>query len=228
MPSLGSVGRLFFRLVLLYVLLIAPWPGLENGYATLTRAGGNLVLATLGVGDSIAFQRMDGKQDIWDTEIVLENRRTQAVHRIPHSTRYAGYLATAFLTALVLATPMPWAYRCGALACGLLLLHACIALKLGLTLLLVGSDDSLSLFALSPLWRNFLAFAVRALALTPWFLAPLFLWVLVSFRRTGWASLFGDSTETAAAGWQPTVTPTTSRTADTGIKTGPTGPSLSS
>ena len=192
MLRLASGGRLLARLLLFYVLLMAPWPGLQHGYAALTRAAGNLAVAALGASDSVTFRRLDDNRGILDTEILLENRRTNAIRQVPHSTRYAGYLATAFLAALVLATPMSWPHRCWALASGLLLLHACIALKLGCTLLLLGSDPSLSIFAFGSQWKSVLTFAVSVLALPPWFLAPIFLWILVSLRRDNWIKVLGD------------------------------------
>ena len=54
-------GRIWIRFILLltvyYAILIAPWPGLEDAYARLFRAGAQFVLGSYGSAGAVRFEK---------------------------------------------------------------------------------------------------------------------------------------------------------------------------
>ena len=70
-----------------------------------------------------------------------------------------GYRPTAFVLALVLATPIPWPRRLRAFLWALLAINAYVALRLVLTLLMGFSEEgTVTLFSLGPHTRKALEF----------------------------------------------------------------------
>ena len=119
------------------------------------------------------------------------------------STRYmsrdAGYGPAVLITALILATPIPWRRRCVALCWGIPLVHGFAALQFALTLLLIGTQSGVSLYVLSPFWHKALAVSVAiSQNRTTWLVAPIPIWILVSFRRSDWLAILGTAAAVAA------------------------------
>jgi hypothetical protein len=189
MPSLRVIGRFFFRLVLFYVLLMAPWPGLKDAYGGLFRAGGEFVFGSFGSHGRVRFLPRSPSDWTSDTQLIAANRKTGGEAVLHISSRHLGYVPTAFLAALVLATPISWSRRGWALLWGILLVSAFLVFVLTFLVLYAFSfDHSSALFAFSPFWRWVVGGMVRVVALAPvtWLAVPTFIWVLVVFRRTDW------------------------------------------
>lgn len=196
-----GVAGFCIRLFLFYGLLVLPWPGLREGYAAFFRAGGDVLFGSFGHVGAVRFQPLDSPGKL-DTAIVFGNRRTRAggLTRIP--SRHMGYLPTAVLICLVLATPISWPRRARALLWGLLLVHGFIALRL-LLLILVGfsGDNPLALFAFHPHLRETLVFVGVMSSVSPVvsYVVPVLLWALVSFQRRDAAALLGHPTGSPAS-----------------------------
>ena len=127
-----------------------------------------------------------------DLELVIRKRGAPEVGRAPHNPVLTGYLAMVEVIALILATPIPWLRRCKALAWGMLLVHAFIWLRIEITLLHWFSGDSpLALYKPGPFWSKLLASVFELISVSPTstFVVPIFIWILVSFRKSdfeGW------------------------------------------
>lgn len=167
------------RLLLVYGVLVAPWPGLPEAYAraycaAATALGSALPLASelsmhplsaLPPSHRDALELAPGRRaEEYDAYIAVRGRAGKP-RLYPWSTRYFPYLATAALVALVVATPLPWRRRAGALALGLALVHLLLAAQLGAALVLY--------FGRVP---QAVTTAARFAVFLPWYVAPLLAW----------------------------------------------------
>jgi hypothetical protein len=185
----------FLRLLPLYALLAAPWPWVQDAYAAAFRAAGNFAFGNFGSDGEVQFRPYEGGDPKRDTEILFRRPGHRMGGVLRNSSRLTGYLPTVEVVALVLATPIPWARRWRALLWGLVLVNAFVALRLEISLLYTWSgDNAWRLYDPSPFWRAVLghAFHVTARSLTFAYVMPVFIWILVTFRRgdlervTGW------------------------------------------
>ena len=105
---------------------------------------------------------------------------------MPHSARLTGYLPTAEVIALILALPIPWSRRWKALFWGLVLVNGFVVLRLEITLLYWFSGDRpFALYSPGPFWSEVLVGAREVVVVSPMltFAVPVFIWILVTFRR---------------------------------------------
>ena len=123
-----SFWRFLLSFAVLYVLVLAPWPGWRETYAEYFRALANLVYGHHG-GVWTAFlepcPRTKGFASM-DSQIVLyANRAIDEVGNVRASflgidSRSAGWLPTGLTLALILSLPLTLKQRIGALFLGLL------------------------------------------------------------------------------------------------------------
>lgn len=178
-------------------LLIAPWPKLEEAYAKLLRVEAELLFGNFGAKGIVLFRPTDEPSDaLHDTKIFLGHRdivkpngmRTMKVVKM--STRYIGYMPTALVVALVLATSLPWRRRLGSLAWGLFWVHCFVAFVLLIIILhKYNQSETIGLYQWTGFSRSLLnaAHEVFVTYIGPFFLVPVFIWVAVCFRREDWA-----------------------------------------
>ena len=196
----SASSRLLWRacigLAIYYTLAMAPVPWLVDGYRTFFRAGGNLVFQWFGSAGSVSFKPSETIDDTKDTTLVLVKHKP-AVYKgrqikppirgqMDITSINTGFHSTAFLIALVLATPIPWPRRLGALIVGLVLVNAFVVLRLGIRILDAFSDSNvLALYTFSPFWKGMLGIAKKVLVIAPfsWYAGPAFIWLIVCFRR---------------------------------------------
>ena len=187
------------RLAILSGLLLAPWPGCNERYnAWICRVGGAVFSSAHG-RLLVRFEpEPPSVHPALGVRITLANRErlapdgTGPARVLGLDARGVGWVPTAWLVALILATPLPWPRRLGALAWGLIAVHAFIALTLGVYLLNNCDDASgLALVHLSPLEKAVIDGLDETLVaqMGPGFVAAVLLWVLVSFRRGDWRLL---------------------------------------
>lgn len=161
MPPPKLLIRFFFLAALFFAVLMAPWPGLQRGYAAVFRTGGDVLFSrtfwfwTQGrvrfldldaqdlvgqINAVIPGQLPPGVQPppatgVKDTLMVLMNTATPAsTGQLRTSSRYIAYVPMAMVVALILATPLPGSRRLRALVWGLVGIHAFVAIRLSLTL----------------------------------------------------------------------------------------------
>ena len=189
MPRRRAILRFVVGAPLLYGLLVAPWPGLGEAYARLFRGTGEFVFGSFGSG--VVWFRPDTSRPEYDTKIVMAKRPSRVGGSVRVSSRHVGYLPTVTAVALILATSIPWRRRLKAIVFGVLLINAFIALKITFRLLDGFSVEGqpYALFTLDPFWKHALGASVQIASSLSFALLPLAVWVLVSFRRSDWATL---------------------------------------
>ena len=177
----------FVKLVLAYALLIAPWPGLREAYAACFRAGGTLLFSSFGADGRVGFKPAESKRKGLDLEMTLTNQRVPGVGTtVTYNSGLRGYFPTAFLVALIAATPTPWSRRWKSLLWGLLLVNLFVAFRLALMLFQQFSGThAIALFDPSPFRDGVLRELTVNLvdAPTSHFMVPLFNWIIVAVRR---------------------------------------------
>ncbi len=188
--------RFILLLTVYYALLIAPWPGLEDTYARVFRAGAQYVLGSYGSAGAVRFEPGSPQDETHDTGLMALNKGNGAYVGMGIDTRYEGYVPAAFLLSLALSSPVPWSRRIWALVWGLLLIHIFIALKLLVMITYLFSlDHPASLFKFSDFWNKALAGALQVIAPAPltWLIVPIFIWILVTFRREDFGTYLGGT-----------------------------------
>ena len=193
-----SIAGFVVRFALVYAILMAPWPGLAAAYGSFYSAAGELLFGSKQSESSVRFVRVDPARSpdpTWqqDTMILLAIRGEPVGHRtVPpfgtqRSSRYTGYVPTAILIALVLATPIPWRRRAYALVLGVVLVSAFAALMVaawihGWFLLqesIVRSEHSAGWSLLA---RGAMSLLEIDSYMGPYYVAPVLVWLLVVAR----------------------------------------------
>ncbi|MCG8405152.1 MAG: hypothetical protein MI923_08155 [Phycisphaerales bacterium] len=195
MSARKSIGGFVLRMTLFYALFAAPWPGVQEAYSATYRAAASLLFASFGDGGTVRFEALSGQDGKFDTEIIFGHRRTNIEGRLPNNSRVSGYLPTIQVLALVLATPIPWSRRWKALCWGLILVNAFVALRMEIRLLFYFSAESpMHLYQLSPFWYEALGrtYEIIGYGLPMTFIAPIFIWIFVTFRREDMEHLIGS------------------------------------
>ena len=191
-----QVIRFFCVFIVIYGLLMVPWPGLGAAYSKLYRAGAAFLFESFGSKGTVRFEKLIA--DEYDTKIVFYSRdqvgsdgKIVPVGFIHHNSRRDGYVYVAFLTALTLATPIPWRRKGWALFWGMILIHSFIVCKLAIWILYGFNKEPLSLVLLSPFWKQVLLLTIDVFVrnLTFGFIVCVFIWILVSFRREDWTRI---------------------------------------
>lgn len=198
MWSSRRIAGFFARLAIIYGLFVIPWPGIKTGYAAFFRVSGTFFFESLIPGGSVRFEPAPNPTGRFDTVILCVNKRTGAEAEADASSRNSGYLQTALLISLVLATPLPWSRRVWALLWGLLLVNVAMACTTLVLLLRIFSSRGF-LLELTPFWDKILevAFGLAMTdAVTLWPVSVL-TWIVVSFRRSDWATAFGGPVKTS-------------------------------
>lgn len=178
------------RFVIVFTLLMAPWPGLREAYAACFRAGGNVLLGAFGAHGSVRFLPLSTPDPEHDTELILRDRRTGKTVHLAGDSRLYGYLPTGFVLSLILATPMGRSRRVKALILGMALVNVYVILRLAVFLAVAFSGAyGLTLYIYGPFWRGVLGFThwVVVVSFAGWLIVPLPIWAFASFcgRDTG-------------------------------------------
>ena len=200
------LGGFFARFVVVFTVFIVAWPWLGGTYAAAFRAGGNAVFCAFGNDGRVRFLPHSSPNERQDIEVVVSNRRTGAGRSIAGSSRFQGFMPTAFVLALILASPIPWSRRWRAAAWGLVLVSVYVALRILVFLLDVFSgNDTLALFSPGPFRRTVLDFLswVLVVSFAGWLIVPLPIWALLSFRRSDWPTILYRTAPPTRSGATP-------------------------
>ena len=184
----------FLKFLVVLVILMAPWPGLREGYAAGFRGGVNFVFGTFGQG-RVRLKPLSIPSPEHDTEILLENRVNRGMRTIACSSQLQGYHPTAFMIALVVASPIPWRRRWRVLVWGLVLINAYVGLRVLVFLLWEFSGEGGPAFIeLGAVGRRLLEYLywVFVQSFAGCFIVPVPLWFLLTFRRSDWTNEPGD------------------------------------
>ncbi len=184
------IAGFLWRFALLFGLLIVPWPGFNAAYGRYFRALGQLVFARDSGRRLVHFEPVPPQlAHVLDTRIALANRDQPDRHgTIPGrylelDTRGVGWVPTALVVALVLATPVPWRRRSLALLLGLLAVHGFVLFSVAVYIW--NNSAELSLLTLSPFWKQTAEGLEETLItqLGASFVVPVLIWIPVTLRR---------------------------------------------
>ncbi|MFQ5422934.1 MAG: hypothetical protein ACE5F9_03030 [Phycisphaerae bacterium] len=190
MPQTKTIVGFFARLILFYALLVAPWPGLREAYVVAHASAANAFFRSAREHGTVRFIPMGAiRRSGPDTKLVFENHVTGVAGNGTHNAQLTGFIPTALVIALVLATPIPWRRRAVALALGLILVHVFIALRIEILIAhWYGVDQPWALDHPGPTWRAIVdaLFESGVVSPTPSFVVPIVIWAAVSLRRNDW------------------------------------------
>jgi len=192
-----GIIRFFCLFLLTFGLLMAPWPRLGRAYTKFYSIGAGFLFGSFGPTGIVRFEPLSDSE--YDLHITLYNRAHRDADgnmvglKTRHNSRHAGYMYVAFLTALIIATPIPARRKVWALFWGFIFIHGLIALKLALRIFYTFNHKPLSMFSLDPFYRQVLSITHQAFAVnvTFGFIVCVFIWILVSFRRRDWIRIQG-------------------------------------
>jgi hypothetical protein len=109
------------------------------------------------------------------------------------SSQLAGYTLTILVITLILATPIiSWKRKGWALLWGVILVHVFIIFRMTIGLLFFFSlHQELAVVMFSPFWQNVLnrIYEVLIPNFGIIYTVPVFIWILVTFRRSDWLQL---------------------------------------
>jgi len=180
-----QIAGFAFRFALLYALLIAPWPGLSEIYASFYQAAVQIAIISTDPERSVLVApagRSPGSDDrpALDTHILTRMPGAPRASKaggleLIRSSRYSGYLPTILTLALILATPLPWRRRAAALCGGLLLVTLFVAIMPGFqTYYFFDRRENHLVFEyvpwLYPLWKMLVRGSIHSgrCSCTPW------------------------------------------------------------
>jgi hypothetical protein len=204
---IGKIAGALARFVLAYGLLMAPWPGWVETYGKIYSSAAAFLFESTDPNRSVRIRhfvpRRGTTAETWsqDTSVSLQIRGPSVGFReVPpfstgRSSRYTGYAPTALAIALVLATPVSWRRRGSALPWAVLLASGFSALMLAIWIHgWFYGQECISLAQFSAQYASRARMVASLLKMTgemaPYYIAPVFIWTLVSLRRKDLESLF--------------------------------------
>lgn len=117
------------RFIILYLLLMIPWPGVESAFRSKFVGAGNALYGVFGEYYGVrSLKEGEGSGDA-DVAILVPRRDIDRILNLNFSSREVGYLATVVTISLILATPATWCRRLQSLLCGLGLVCLFIAIR---------------------------------------------------------------------------------------------------
>ena len=196
-----GIGGFAARVLVLYVLLSAvPGDAVRDAYGRLFRAAGNGIFGTFGSRGVVRFQPHTESSRRTDIKMVFRVLPVQQERSMTGRSWDTGWRPVATFLALMLATPIPWSRRWRALGWGILCVHVFVALRV-LVVVVYGfcGPPGLALFSPGRFWMG-IAPAILSISIVPatTFMVPIFIWILVSFRRGDRAAIFGATQQATA------------------------------
>jgi hypothetical protein len=189
--SAGKALKFFCLFVLVYGLLMAAWPATGVVYSKIYWVTGKVLFDYFRHFGIVEFAQSDDKGEIYITaynRYRMDRKGNMSGGKSIHKIRYGDYMYMAFLSALVIATPVSLRRRVWALVCGLLLMQVLAITKLAIVILGLFGSEEVSILVLSPFWARIVVTSYQIVVnnLTTSFIIAFFIWILVVFRRADW------------------------------------------
>ena len=175
------------RFLLLYLLLMIPWPGVESTYRSVFVHAGAFLYSGLGEHYDVRGEERGKNGILGDVVFVVPRKDMDRLLEPRISSREVGYLATSVTIALILATPATWRRRLRTVAVGSALTCVFVAVRpLFLVLYLATVDAQILTGAVQPTaldkaisaGAKFVAFGQPMS-----YIVPVIIWILVAVRR---------------------------------------------
>ncbi len=199
MPVRRSITRFLIQLVVVYGLLLAPWPGWREHYSSWVCGLARTVFSSEHGKLLVRFEPEGATTSHpLDTRITLANRELLAPNGsgpariLGLDAHGVGWVPTALFLALTISTPLPWRKRACAVAWGLIAIHIFLLLVIGVYVLNnIHTDSGLRVVQFSPLWKTITNGLEETFVtqMGPGFAVSVLIWLLVSFRRENWPFL---------------------------------------
>jgi hypothetical protein len=189
--SFWPVARFASIVCAVFLALLLIWPFVGDAYSRAFIGVAHTFYHSMGSSVQVVFERID-ERDGRDISMQVRNLRVGMMVERHIPSRYSGYLPTALLIALVVATPLSWRRRLISLLIGLIALHAYIAVVLLLTIVrMLSREGPAQLFELSAFWNTALEQLMHHTTTSPTLsmLVPVVIWVAATFRRGDMAAL---------------------------------------
>jgi len=186
MPVTKPIVRFLALALLCFVALATLGP--TRLYPSLYRATANVLFQSCGSGRVAKFEPFDDPRGVSETRMSVGTRAGGFPHGLGLNTVREGYVPTALVVALGLATPLPWRRRLRLLVLDLVVVHVflllrlCVTIAWGFSVTRIGDEP---LLALSPFWAT----AIRRLDqiltgdLNISYVAPVLIWAIVTMRH---------------------------------------------
>jgi hypothetical protein len=189
--SSKQIPGAILRFVVIFGLLVIPWPGWNEFYSSYFRALGQAAFSRQDDQRVVLFQPHHVQHGFssLDTDMTLgnsalaDNAGNGLAETLTLDTRSIGWMPTALTMALILATPVPWKQRGWALLWGFVLIHAFILFSLQVWIW--DESPALSLMTMPSFLQSILDKMEYALItqMGVSFSVPILIWILVSIRR---------------------------------------------
>lgn len=200
MFTLSQISGFVLRFVIIYVILVAPWPGSREAYAWYVDHLGATLLSSIKPDVLVRFSPVDEslpdgyrppENQGLDVQVLLTMRRSPHDAAVLFSNSHnLGHIPTAFVVALILATPIRWSRKWRSALWGLFWINVYVALKLAVWLVYcIEFVAPFADFGLNCFWRGVLRHVYEVVvhgATGGHLLPPLLIWILVSVRRADW------------------------------------------
>ena len=192
-PEFKVVRRFLCWFAPLYALLIIPWPGSRDFYGAYLRSVARIVLVENNSRRILRFDEVpvSKRNRTLDTRITVANREqldatgSGRAIMLDLDSHGVGWVPTALLIALVVATPVSWTRRAWALVWGLLAIHAVILFSIQVYIWNQSDTASgLDLIALTPFWKTIIS-GLEETLVTQFgasFILPVLICALTTFR----------------------------------------------
>ena len=184
MPSLKAIGTFCLVALLAYMLLTVRWPGVPEAYRDLFLSTMRGLFETFGDKGLVNFDAL--ADDVGnDAVITMGKRGVELGQGVAISSWMVGYVPTAELVALVLATPISWSRKWRALCWGLILVNLFVLFRFWLVLLFAYSQNvPYRQYVPGPFWAKVLAGSHEFFFVAPTcsFLVPVLIWIVVALR----------------------------------------------
>lgn len=185
------------KFVVLYTLLVLPWPGWEGIYGSFFRGLARPVFGSVRGERELTFERLGEPPHPGYTRIEIVNRRLMhadgsgPVRNLDLDPLGFGWKPTALVLALVAATPIAWRRRWRALLWGFACIQVIVLCFLAFRIWYESAEVALVTF--TPFWKN-AADGFNDLVIWQYTLVfPVVVWIFVTFRGEDLMGTIGRS-----------------------------------
>lgn len=185
--GIRGLGRFFIVALLIYAALVAPWPGVREAYRAAHNAAANAVFGSWSQVARVEFAPLEGvgRTKEKDTLVTIRVHGVATNGNVEISSIRNGYLPTAELAALILATPIAWRRRLWSLLWGLIQVNGFVGLRLATMLVYYFCYPwEVRLYEPGPLPARIIVEAHELLfrAPTSTFIVPVLIWIVIAIR----------------------------------------------
>lgn len=198
MKNFKIIARFIVIFSITYIVLLLPQSGIDRKYENFFRNMGNKLFGNFGKEGVLMLKEEYGEG--YDTRIylskksLLDKNNDYKAEIFPINSRRIGYISTAFLFALIVATRLTWKRKLFAIIIGLALVTAYAMLKLRVLILHFYTLTKTTGLYQSPdekksieFWSDFFARPN-----TPVYYFVIIVWIAVSFSKKDFQKLNGS------------------------------------